>query len=74
MRIKKIISQHRRDFRAVYICDNCGHEHDGGGYDDAYFHETVVPGFACKECGKTEKDINPDYKPRATKYQEGMQI
>lgn len=74
MRIKKIISQHRRDFRAIYVCDNCGHEHEDSGYDDAYFHNTVVPGFICKECEKAERDINTDYRPSATRYREGEQV
>ena len=72
MKIKKIVSQHRRDFWAIYECEHCGHETDkSSGYDDSYFHQQVIPNMECKECGKKSDD---DYKPRATKYPEGMQV
>ena len=71
MRIKKMISQHRRDFRAIYECEHCGYEEEGGGYDDANFHHNVIPTFKCSECDKTASD---DYIPRQTKYPEGIQI
>jgi len=29
MKIKKIVSQHRRDFIAIYECEHCGHEEKG---------------------------------------------
>lgn len=38
MKIKKIISQHRRDFQAVYECEHCGYTVESYGYDDEYFH------------------------------------
>ncbi len=69
MKIKKITSQNRRDFCAVYECDHCGHETKGGGYDDANFHNNVIPKMECGECGKTEGD---DYRPLATKYSAGV--
>lgn len=65
MKIKKILSQNRRDFTAIYECDHCGHEVKGSGYDDWNFHENVIPKMKCKECGKTAGD---DYRPLATKY------
>lgn len=71
MKIKKIISQHRRDFTALYECENCGFEREGSGYDDANFHKNVIPDMDCQECGKKSGD---DYRPQATKYPEGMQI
>ena len=43
MRIKGIISQHRRDFKAVYECEHCGHEVVDGGYADLNFHNNVIP-------------------------------
>lgn len=71
MKIKEIVSQHRRDFRAIYECEHCGHTYEGRGYDDAYFHKEVVPEMACPKCGK----IAPEsYRPLATKYPEGVQI
>ncbi len=65
MKIKKIISQHRRDFRAVYECEHCGHEYEGSGYDDSHFHKNVIPDMTCKNCGKKAAE---DYRPLATKY------
>jgi len=53
MRIKTKLSQHRRDFQAIYACESCGHEVRGYGYDDANFHENVIPAMACPECGAT---------------------
>lgn len=71
MKIKRITSQHRRDFHAVYECEHCGHEEEGSGYDDRYFHHSVIPNMKCPDCGKTAGD---DYRPLTTKYPEGMQV
>jgi Zn ribbon nucleic-acid-binding protein len=72
MRIKKINSQHRRDFRADYECEHCGHiKKDAYGYDDANFHNNVIPEMECQKCGKT---ASKDYRPLATKYPEGKQV
>lgn len=57
MRIKKILRQHRRDFQAVYECQHCGHEEKGSGYDDANFHESVIPAMRCGSCGKAGGEI-----------------
>lgn len=71
MKIKEITSQHRRDFQAIYVCEHCSHEEKGEGYDDAYFHQTVIPGMECKLCGKT---ADKNYRPLTTKYPEGFQV
>lgn len=71
MHIKKIIRQHRRDFYAIYECEHCGHTDEKSGYDDAYFHNTIVPAMKCEKCGKI---AGPGYAPQATKYPEGFQI
>lgn len=65
MRIKEILWQHRRDFRALYECEHCGHERKGSGYDDTYFHREVIPKMRCEKCGKTAGE---DYRPLAPKY------
>lgn len=65
MKIKNIISQHRRDFKAIYKCEHCGHEREGVGYDDSNFHKNVIPDMACKKCGKK---ADADYRPLAPKY------
>lgn len=71
MKIKKILSQHRRDFQAIYECEHCGHEHEDYGYDDGNFHMNVIPKMKCKECGETAPD---EYRPLATKYPDGVEI
>jgi uncharacterized CHY-type Zn-finger protein len=71
MKIKRIISQHRRDFKAIYICGHCNKEVTAGGYDDAHFHNNVIPMMECPSCKKREGD---DYRPLSTKYPEGYQI
>lgn len=53
MRIKKKISQHRRDFHALYECEHCNSTMERYGYDDANFHDNVIPNWPCPECKKT---------------------
>lgn len=66
MKIKKITSQHRRDFTAIYICEHCRHEvRLAGGYDDDNFHRNVIPAMVCPMC---KKKADKDYRPLTTKY------
>lgn len=65
MKIKKILSQHRRDFKAVYECEHCDATREDIGYDDRHFHATVIPDMACKKCGKKAPK---DYVARATRH------
>ena len=44
------------------------------GYDDAYYHQNVIPNFTCKKCGKSTISGGAEVKPQATKYPEGMQV
>ena len=71
MKIEKILSQHRRDFSAIFKCDHCGFEKEGSGYDDRHFHEVIVPGLECPVCGKK---AGYDYRPLATKYPDGVVV
>lgn len=71
MRIKRKISQHRRDFTADYECEHCNHVIRMDGYDDYNFHHNVIPKMVCEKCGKTADE---NYRPLATKYPEGYQI
>ncbi len=71
MRIKEILWQHRRDFKAVYECEHCGATCTASGYDDRNFHENVVPKMQCPTCGKVASE---SYRPLATKYPEGFQV
>ena len=71
MKIKKIKSQYRRDFTAVYECEHCGATEEGDGYDDANYHQRVIPLMSCKACGR---QAGEDYRPLATKYPDGQQV
>jgi len=66
MKIKKIISQSRRDFTAMMICEHCGDEEiNSSGYDDDFYHNKVIPKMKCDKCGK---EAPADYKAKETKY------
>ena len=72
MKIKKILSQHRRDFSATLKCEHCGHEQKlSNGYDDSNYHENVIPEMKCESCGRNADD---NYVPNATKYPDGMVV
>ena len=71
MKIQKIIYKHRRDFQAIYECEHCGFTKEDGGYDDAYFHNEVIPKMVCPKCGKTADE---SYRPLTTKYPEWMEV
>lgn len=63
MHVKKKTSQDRRDFRAIYQCQHCDHEVEAYGYDDANFHQNVIPAIECPECGKTADAGTPTTTP-----------
>ena len=71
MKIKTIESQNRRDFHAIYVCEHCGNEEKRGGYDDANFHQNVIPQMKCEKCGEKAPT---DYRPLGTKYPEGQVV
>lgn len=57
MKIKEIISQHRRDFSAIMVCEHCESEQKlNSGYDDAFYHQNVIPVMKCESCGKTASE------------------
>ena len=71
MKIRKITSQSRRDFEAVYECEHCGATKEGGGYDDTHFHQNVIPAMKCDVCGKT---ADSTYRPMATKHADHVEL
>ncbi len=72
MKIKRILEQFRRDFTAEFVCEHCGEVETRKGYDDANFHDNVIPKeMACKKCGKKSP---PDYRPLKPLYHEGYQL
>lgn len=57
MKIKEITSTHRNDFRAVMECEHCGATQMlTTGYNDAYYHQSVIPAQKCNSCGKSRND------------------
>lgn len=60
MRLHHKIDQTRRDFTAVYECEHCGHQLTEHGYDDDYFHQSVIPSMVCEKCGEKAPDNAPD--------------
>lgn len=71
MKIKKIKFRHRRDFRAIFQCEHCGHTEEKYGYDDRNFHHNVIPNMECPKCGKKAPK---NHIPRATKYPENKVV
>ncbi len=71
MHIKEVTSRNRRDFHAVYECEHCEFTREGSGYDDANFHQNVIPTMNCPKCGLTASE---NYEPRATTYPDGQMI
>lgn len=71
MKIKEIKSQTRRDFKAIYECEHCGVTKEESGYDDANFHQNVIPQMKCASCGKKSPD---NYRPLAPKYPDNKLI
>lgn len=71
MKIQKILSQNRRDFRAIYECESCGHTKEGSGYDDSHFHRNVIPDMACEKCGSKAPQ---EYRALATKYPDHVTV
>jgi ribosomal protein S27E len=54
MFIERYTHRHRSDFYAVLKCEHCGGNQDlKSGYDDAYYHDSVLPAIKCKACGQS---------------------
>jgi len=75
MKIKEIISQHRRDFVAKMQCEFCNHEIKlNDGYDDRCYHDKVIPNMKCGKCGKSTLSEGGNIEYVETKYPEGFQV
>ena len=70
MQIVKYTFWSRRDFHAIYECENCGYQKEDYGYDDRHFHDNVIPNMKCEKCGKSRNDLGIKYEPTPTKYAE----
>ena len=77
MEIIKIISQHRRDFTAEIKCEHCSTIRIlNDGYDDAFYHNSVIPNMNCEKCNESSISKKSEVPPRRLKplYEEGFQI
>tara|TARA_R110002124_G_scaffold281430_1_gene455741 strand:+ start:93255 stop:93479 length:225 start_codon:yes stop_codon:yes gene_type:complete len=74
MKLIKIKNQHRRDFTGVLQCQSCNHKQEVDGYDDHYYHNTVIPKIECKSCGESTNSLGLKNEPQATKYPEEYQV
>jgi transcription elongation factor Elf1 len=75
MKLTEITSQYRRDFYATYECEFCNHiEKNVSGYDDANFHNNVIPNRKCKVCGESTLSKGGEPQEVKTKYPDGFQI
>ncbi len=66
MKIKELIHQNRRDFKAIFECEFCGNTEEKWVYDDSNFHNNVIPDMECSECKKKSVTVssqatNPDW-------------
>ncbi len=53
MKIQKITFENRNDFCAILECEHCQATQElKSGYNDAYYHNSVLPAIKCKTCGK----------------------
>jgi len=53
MRIKEYRSIGGRDFHATMECEHCGGTQEiKTGYNDAYYHQHVIPAMTCEACGR----------------------
>ena len=58
MKIEKITNQLGNDLYGVLVCESCGSTQKLiGGYDDANYHNNVMPTIKCKTCGKSRVDL-----------------
>ncbi|VTS50558.1 Uncharacterised protein [Streptococcus anginosus] len=72
MRIKKIYQSNTEEISQQNMSVNIvAFMKIDSGYDDANYHNNVVPNMECEKCGKKAE---PNYRPLAPKYPEGYQI
>lgn len=58
----------------MFECEGCGCVHELRGYDDRNFHDNVIPGMVCTDCGLSSIDMGIEAQFTQTKYPEGFQI
>ena len=66
MKIKQMLSQNRRDFSAILVCEHCQAEEKlTTGYDDHFYHTKVIPAMVCKSCNQAAPE---DFRAQMPKY------
>lgn len=56
MKIEEITWRSRNDFHAILRCEHCGCSQKlTSGYNDAYYHNHVLPAMKCKVCDLPSK-------------------
>lgn len=61
MKIKDYRSIGGRDFYATMECEHCPSTQElRSGYDDAHYHNRVIPAMTCKSCGKNRAGDVPE--------------
>ena len=70
MKIKEMLSQNRRDFTATLECEHCGHTRKlSSGYDDANYHNNVIPNMKCDKCDKKGSDESVPQEPKHAEHE-----
>jgi len=55
---------HRYDYEALCECEHCGNKQYMRGYNDANFHNNVVPKVRCHKCNKDRNgEESTQYEP-----------
>jgi hypothetical protein len=73
MKIKEITFQHRNDFNATMASEHCGAEQENkSGYNDEYYHSSVIPAMKCKACGLSRNDRAAAWTAVRTDKQDGQ--
>lgn len=53
-----------RDFTGVMECEHCKNKEQlKTGYNDANYHDNVIPKFYCKSCGKNRAGLREGEEP-----------
>lgn len=64
MRVKEVYEKKGDSFWGLYECQYCGYTFEGGGDDNLYYYNNVVPKIVCPKCKKDsfdDKIVLPNY-------------
>lgn len=73
MKIKAISNRWGRDLYGTMECEHCGAtEKLTGGYDDAHWHQNVLPTFHCQSCKKNRAGETPSAEVQVANEARGV--